>query len=255
MSHRTHTAAIEEPYQGDLAAIHDEGFQNLALGGASVLLTRLRERGVLGGVVVDLGCGSGVTARVLADAGYDIVGYDLSTALIERARERVPQATFHVGSFVDAELPPCVAVAALGEVVNYTFDPRNGMTTRAALFAKVQRALAPGGVFLLDGAGPDRVPATGARTFAEGDGWAVLAASTVDEGLLTRRITSFRRIGADGTFRRSTETHHLELIPPEDMEHTLRACGFTVEQLSAYGSCILPHGLHGFVARKPIVVG
>jgi 2-polyprenyl-3-methyl-5-hydroxy-6-metoxy-1,4-benzoquinol methylase len=41
------------------------------------------------------GCGCGVpVARSLADAGFRVVGIDISERQVERARRLVPQATF-----------------------------------------------------------------------------------------------------------------------------------------------------------------
>lgn len=45
--------------------------------------------------VLDAGCGSGVYTRRLVDRGATVTGVDLSTAMLEEARERVPEATFH----------------------------------------------------------------------------------------------------------------------------------------------------------------
>lgn len=53
------------------------------------------------------------------------------------------------------------------EVLGYAFDARNGAVARAALFAEVFGALAPGGLFLFDAPGPDRAPAERSRTFFE----------------------------------------------------------------------------------------
>ncbi|MGW7469931.1 class I SAM-dependent DNA methyltransferase [Streptomyces xantholiticus] len=49
-----------------------------------------------GSRVIDLGCGTGEpTARRLADAGFEVVGVDLSSGMVKLAREKVPEATFH----------------------------------------------------------------------------------------------------------------------------------------------------------------
>src|SRR6516165_376478 len=118
-----------DAYQDDLAHIHDTGFGGFARGSAPGLLSLLRQNGIREGVVVDLGCGSGIWARALADSGYEVVGVDISPAMIALARQRVPEATFHVQSFVEFPIPGCRAVTALGEVFNYLFDPRNSLRT------------------------------------------------------------------------------------------------------------------------------
>jgi SAM-dependent methyltransferase len=80
-----------------------------------------------GGLVIDLGCGSGILSREVADAGYDVLGIDISPAMIDLARRRVPYGDFRVGSVLTGDLPPCIAVAAVGEVINYAFD--SGVTS------------------------------------------------------------------------------------------------------------------------------
>src|SRR5262249_1981689 len=77
------------------------------------------------GLVIDLGCGSGLLSKPLADAGHDVLGLDLSAAMLALARERVPSGRFVQGSVLTADLPSCVAVAAVGDGLNYLFDPGN----------------------------------------------------------------------------------------------------------------------------------
>jgi 2-polyprenyl-3-methyl-5-hydroxy-6-metoxy-1,4-benzoquinol methylase len=64
-------------YGSDLAFIHDDGFGQFAAGGAQELLEELSRIGISAGTVLDIGCGSGITARLLTDAGYSVVGVDL----------------------------------------------------------------------------------------------------------------------------------------------------------------------------------
>jgi SAM-dependent methyltransferase len=147
-----------EWYGEDLAYIHDVGFGDFALGSAPGMLEILGRSGIRGGLVVDLGCGSGLWARELARAGYSVLGIDISEAMISIARSRVPEAEFRVASVFDAEIPPCEAVTSVGEVFNYLFDPHNDTQTLARLFQRVYEALAPGGLFLFDVAEPGQTP-------------------------------------------------------------------------------------------------
>src|SRR5690348_4398418 len=93
------------PYDTDLAYVHDTGFGDFARNSAPGVLKIISECGDASRLVVDLGCGSGIWARLLADAGYQVLGVDISAAMIEIARQRVPEATFQVGSFVDTQIP------------------------------------------------------------------------------------------------------------------------------------------------------
>jgi SAM-dependent methyltransferase len=141
---------MQHAYRYDLAYIHDAGFGHLAASAAPVVIEELKRAGTHSGTVVDLGCGSGITSRLLCDAGYEVVGIDLSEPLIEMARKRVPDAAFRMGSFTTADIPPCVAVMAIGEVFNYIFDTANSTAVRAKAFDRIYAALAPGGLLVFD---------------------------------------------------------------------------------------------------------
>jgi hypothetical protein len=63
-------------YGRDLAYVHD-AFGYLARGGARTLLRLLSGADIRDGLVVDLGAGSGITARVLTGAGHQVLGVEL----------------------------------------------------------------------------------------------------------------------------------------------------------------------------------
>ena len=48
------------------------------------------------GKIIDIGCGSGRDAKVFSERGYVVTGIDLSSKMIEIAKEKAPQADFHV---------------------------------------------------------------------------------------------------------------------------------------------------------------
>jgi 2-polyprenyl-3-methyl-5-hydroxy-6-metoxy-1,4-benzoquinol methylase len=99
----------------DLAYIHDAGFGFHARAASEELLRQLRRSGHDTGVVVDLGCGTGILSRIVADAGYDVLGHDQSAEMLRIARRGTRRrARFRRASFVDVELRECVALAAVG---------------------------------------------------------------------------------------------------------------------------------------------
>jgi SAM-dependent methyltransferase len=242
---------VAEGYRHDLAYIHDAGFGDWARNASGVLIRALRQNGFNRGLVVDLGCGSGILSRELADAGYSVLGIDQSADTIALAREKVPAAEFRIGSFVTAELPRAVGVAAVGEIFNYLLDEANGERALAATIARVHEALLPGGVFLFDMAGPGRVPGGGpVRTFREADDWAILVETREDaeRRLVVRRHTTFRRIG--DAYRRDTETHYLRLVGPEDVVPLLESTRFAVQVFEKYGDMAFPPGMAAYLAIK-----
>jgi methylase of polypeptide subunit release factors len=54
----------------------------------------LQELGFRDGTVVDLGCGSGILASIVSQAGYRVIGMDISDAMVAIARERAPESEF-----------------------------------------------------------------------------------------------------------------------------------------------------------------
>src|SRR5215212_4628814 len=193
-----------EWYREDLAYIHDVGHADFALDSAPGILEILAQNGIRNGLVIDLGCGSGLWARDLTDAGYRVLGIDISEAMIEISHRRVPEAEFQGGSLFDADIPRAV------------------------------RALVPSGVFVFDVLGPGQVPpGAAARGFRVGEDWAVLSEREEDteRGLWRAASSASGRWGTTtGGTTRSTAcgcTIHRS-CPPSSAGWALR-----------YGRCIL----------------
>jgi len=237
-------------YDTDLAYIHDTGFGDFARNSAPGILKIIADCRNTSQAVFDLGCGSGIWAKSLADAGYLVFGIDISAAMIDIARQRVPDAIFLVGSFVDLAISECRAVTALGEVFNYMFDPDCSLTMLRHVFQEVFDALIPGGAFIFDVAEPGRCRDK-QQGHWEGSDWACLVDVSHDDARqqLTRRIVTFRQLG--DTWRRHEETHVQQLYERAAVAEILQRIGFQVEILSGYGDTAFPAGFVGFVARKP----
>src|SRR5207249_689029 len=125
---------------------------------------------------------------------------------------------FRVQSILSAEMPSCVAVAAVGECLNYLFDERHSPSGVRQVLGRAFAALEPGGLLVLDIAEPGRVPRGTSKTWFEGEDWAALVTAEEDPGqkLLTRQITSFRKVGE--LYRRDHEVHQQRLLPRTDVE-------------------------------------
>jgi SAM-dependent methyltransferase len=237
-------------YGRDLAHVHDDGFGAFARDAAPALLALLRERGIRGGLVVDLGCGSGIWAAALLDAGYDVLGVDVSAEMLEIARRRAPRARFARGSLFDTPLPRCAAITSIGECVTYGSDRAAGRAAFVALLRRAHEALETGGLLVFDVVTPER-PAR--RSWTEGEDWVVCADGRPGPvaGTYRREITTFRRHDGDD-WRRSDEVHDVWVYDPADVLADLRAAGFAAAALDGYGENVrFAPGHAGFAAVRP----
>jgi len=223
-------------YGSDQAWVHDTRFGDLATDAAAMVVARLHDAGMGRGHVTDLGCGSGILAAQLVNDGFTVTGVDLSPAMIELARRRVPSATFTVGSVHDMVIPPSVAVTATGEVLQYAADARAGLDAFADVARRVAEALAPGGVFALDLSTPGRNLGHEVRhVFHDHGAWmlGMHASESADGTRLDRRIVVLMRED-DGRYRRVDEHHTLVLFDVAAVAGILRNTGLVVEVRSAY---------------------
>ncbi len=98
------------------------------------------------GVICDLGCGPGHVARYLAQRGAEVIGVDLSTAMVELARRRNPGLRFEQGNMLDlgaADGGAWAAVVALYSIIHIE------RTEVPIALAEIHRVLAPGGVLVV----------------------------------------------------------------------------------------------------------
>jgi SAM-dependent methyltransferase len=226
------------------------GFGLYAREAAPGILGILREAGVDEGTVVDLGCGSGILLRALSDAGYVTVGIDPSPAMLALARAAAPAARLIRSPAEQAELPPCDAVTAIGEILSYLPASATTEAGLVRLFKRIARALRPGGVLVFDALVADRGAPMAYRNWRQGEDWAVL--SDVDEdktrARLTRTITIFRRV--KGSWRRSQETHVLRVFERKALEQALREADLSCRVSPSFGLMRLPDRRLCFRARR-----
>ena len=58
------------------------------------LKSLLEEQGISDGLMLELGCGTGSLTEILADAGYDMIGVDLSADMLDIAMEKREQSGY-----------------------------------------------------------------------------------------------------------------------------------------------------------------
>ena len=237
-------------YGHALSHIHDTGFAGVAEAAADMLISTLKASGLTRGRVTDLGCGSGILARKLLDQGYTVEGIDQSVAMLALAQSRAPEAVFRCETLFECEIPPSIAVCAVGECFNYLFDRNNDDAALDRVLHRVYQSLEGGGIFLFDIATPDRIVKAPLKNFFQTQNWTTLVENRHSETplVMTRKISSFIKEGE--YYDRVDETHHLRLIDPDTLAHRINALGFEFETFECYGPTPLPTGCIGFCAYK-----
>jgi SAM-dependent methyltransferase len=112
------------------------------------LLPELEKHGLRRGRLLDVGCGTGRAFEPMLKRGWEIVGCDLSPAMLAEARTKFGDAVpLHEASIRDLPVfGEFELVWALNDVVNYLLE--DGDLERA--FAGMRANLAPGGLILFD---------------------------------------------------------------------------------------------------------
>ncbi len=91
-----------------------------------VLEKILRKQNIQTERVFEVGCGSGATAKFMADMGLDVTGIDPSESGIEIANEAFPELKLHMGSAYDdlASMYGTYPLVVSLEVVEHCYYPR-----------------------------------------------------------------------------------------------------------------------------------
>jgi SAM-dependent methyltransferase len=210
-------------------------------------------RGPLGRVL-DLGCGTGGHAAVLAPRGVAVVGVDRAPAMLRQARTKVPGATFVEGDAraVRLERRDFDAVLAMFAVVAYQTSPED----QRALYRTAREHLAPGGLFVFDGwFGPAvlRDPPT-ERTKTAGP----IKRRTRVRWHRERQVVDVEFTVQDGRHE-FTEVHPMRYQFPDEIRDGLAAEGLGLVELCPFlkpgASCTDRDWLFTAVARRGRITG
>lgn len=112
----------EPYYRRNLALVHDLGFGHHADACAPGVLDLLKPVLAFGGLVLEIGCGSGRLTRHMLAAGHDVIATDASPAMLDLTRERVPEAKLRQLTLPTDALPPADAIVGVGHALNYLPD-------------------------------------------------------------------------------------------------------------------------------------
>jgi SAM-dependent methyltransferase len=244
-------ATSDDPYyQPDLAAVHHRGFAFHAAACAPGIVDILAPVRARRGLVLELGCGTGLLTKELIAAGHRVIATDASPAMLEIARGLVGEAAKDVRQLTlpDDPLPQADAIVAIGHPINYLAD---AAAIDRALTA-MAGALRPDGVLAFDLCDLEWGEARrDAPNFAGvGADWAIITEfSMPSPDRFVRDITTFVP-NADGSWRRGSEHHENVLTDTARVPALLRQHGVEARVASSFGAETLPPGLRVITGHK-----
>jgi SAM-dependent methyltransferase len=236
-------------YRRDLASIHHLCFGFHADDCAPGVLKLLEPVRGGDGLVVELGCGSGLLTRHLLDAGHRVIATDASPAMLDLARAYAPEAeAIHQLVLPEDPIPEADAIVSVGHVLNYLHD----LASIQRALISIAGALRPGGLLAIDLCDLDYAEARADLPPAGwvADGWALITERSVPRpDRFVRQMAIFTR-NEDGSWRRDDERHDNVLIETELVPHLLAEHGVRAKVEPSFGSEELPEGLRVVVGNK-----
>lgn len=182
-----------------------------------------------GARVLDLACGQGRHAHLLAEAGYDVDGFDLSAHLIDAARARGTGRTLRYRRGDMRKLPSAWtgrfnAVVNLFTSFGFFADARDDMR----VLRECARVLKPGGVMVWQGGSRDGVMAK----FLASDWWTTRDGTIIAQDRSFDPLPGFLTIrshwqGTGGSERRE---HRIRLYTATRLAELMLDAGLVVEQ-------------------------
>lgn len=217
----------------------------------------LEKEGVAPKSAIDLACGTGSVALLLARQYERVIGVDMSeemlTVAFQRAQEQGVMPTFVCQKLQQLRLPRAVdmAVCAL-DGLDYILDPHDCQEA----IRRVYQALNPGGIFIFDVNTPEKLRAMDGQVFLdEDDDVYCVWRGEFDErtNICSYGMDLFQREGEH--WHRSFEEHQEYAYTQSQLTAYLKAAGFTHVRIFADGKLEPPQAGEQriyFSARKGI---
>lgn len=182
-----------------------------------------------GARILDVPCGQGRHAHLLAEAGYDVDGLDLSDHLLGLAKKRGTGRALRYRRGDMRRLPAAWsgrfdAVLNLFSSFGFFADARDD----ARVIRECARVLKPGGVMIWQGGSRDGVMAK----FLESDWWTARDGTVIAQDRSFDPLSGFLTIQSTWQGKRKTEKreHRIRLYTPTRLAELMLDAGLVVEQ-------------------------
>ena len=197
---------------------------------AAFLERRLRKSPIPVETVLDLACGTGTIACLLAEKGYAVIATDGSGEMLTQAAAKAavldrPPLFLH-------QAMPRLRLAQPADAVVSTLDSLNYLTAERDLketFRHVRRWLKPGGLFLFDVNTPYKLRRMDGQLYMDETEDSVCVWRTFfseKKQICTYQVDLFR-LRPDGAWDRSFEEHRERAWSEEFLRKELLAAGFS----------------------------
>jgi SAM-dependent methyltransferase len=233
-----------EPPFGAYASFYDALYREKDYPGECDVLEKVFKRFAASPVrrVLDLGCGTGGHAVVLASRGYSVTGVDRSAPMLSVAQEKSHRLglniTFQQGDIRSWSCDDTWdAVISMFAVLSYQVSHEDV----TAAIATARRHLDPGGLFIFDvWFGPGVLtepPGDRVKETQDGDHDIIrYASSTLD---IIHQTVDVQYLvihsDGDGKMRRVREMHRMRFFFPNELDLLLKSGGFRLLHLSPFG--------------------
>ncbi|MCX6557972.1 MAG: class I SAM-dependent methyltransferase [Candidatus Aminicenantes bacterium] len=203
-------------------------------GECAYLQELFQRRGVTPKAIIDLGCGTGGHALLLAQRGYAVTAVDRSAAMLQTARDKAACAGLNV-DFRQEDITRMGwrenfdAAIAMFAVAGYLAEDRE----MEDFLTGVMRSLRPGGIFIFDGwYGPGVLrerPATRRLEIPLGDGEVLLRSAEPRLDIQAQTVEIHYRLQhtrAGAVIAESEERHLMRFFFPRELCALLHQAGF-----------------------------
>ncbi len=201
--------------------------------------------------ILELGCGTGVHAKILAEMGYTLHGVDMSAEMLETARMRVSKLDKKMSrklSFTLGDIRT-VRIDRKFDVIISLFHVLSYQTTNDDLmssFATAKYHLNPGGIYIFDcWYGPavlSEKPAVRIKRLEDEQVDVTRIAEPVmhpNSNLVDVNYHVFIKNKSNGKMEELKETHKMRYLFKPELEHFLQKSGFSIIEVAEWmtGKC------------------
>ena len=180
--------------------------------------------------VLDLACGTGTVAFLLAERGYEVVATDASEEMLTQAMMKAADLEENAPVFLHQTMPKLRLLEPVDAAIS-TIDSLNYLTRERDIretFLRVHRWLKPGGQFIFDVNTPYKLRRMDQQMYMDETEdtfcvWRTFFSERTQ--ICTYQVDLFQEL-EDGTWERSFEEHREKAWTMEQLQDFLKDAGF-----------------------------